>query len=238
MASQPPNSSSGNVALLTTISSDVVPIPPIELAEFPIITAEQKTSLQIAKINSDIQDIDVNIEHINKLVQQIQYTTNCDNLQKIVKRNLAAFEAKVKKAIDHELKIIQTYLPIASLPSPDTISIVKWLGKLILGPISPQLEAQIKYAVAIVKLGLAVEKLVKAIEAAVPRLEACVISTINQLKNEVTNLEHQAVNAVLSPINQALNTAESAVAQIQNQAINSVIVRASSSISINDSNRG
>ena len=183
MASTPPVTTSNLTDSITALNATAplaINIPPFSQSEIDLITASVQTSLQIAKINSDIQDIDVNIEHINKLTAQIQYTTNCDNLQKIVKRNLAGIESKAKKAIQHELDIVKHYLPISSLPSPNPVSIVKWLGKLILGPISPQLEAQIKYTLAIVKLGIAVEKLVVAVEAAAPRLEASRSSGLNQ----------------------------------------------------------
>ena len=225
MASTPPVTTSNLTDSITALNATAplaINIPPFSQSEIDLITASVQTSLQIAKINSDIQDIDVNIEHINKLTAQIQYTTNCDNLQKIVKRNLAGIESKAKKAIQHELDLVKQYLPISSLPSPNPVSIVKWLGKLILGPISPQLEAQIKYTLAIVKLGIAVEKLVVAVEAAAPRLEACAIQTLQQLQNEILNLENQAISAATKPINTVINNIDTAVSQLQNAAISTV----------------
>jgi len=224
MASIPPSTAMDyNSKVTVDFQAPDIPIQPIDEAEISKIAAATKQSLKIAKIQNDTADIDVNTEYINQLTNQLNYTTNCDVLQRIVKTHMKKLEDKAKSALDHEIKIVQSYLPIMTLPT-SPFAIISWLPKLILGPISPQLQAEIKYVASLAKLAIAIEHLAEAIAKVAPKIEACAIQTLHQLEQEVQNLERQAYNETIGKVTNAID----GVVRDVNTAVNDI---ASSAIS-------
>jgi hypothetical protein len=138
-----------------------------------------------------------NTKHINDLANQIRYTTNCNTLRKIVQEHLQSVLDIVQAKIKEEADTLSNYIPILDLPSPDPISIVKWIGKLVTGTAFTQLMAMIKMTIQMVQLLKAVENLASAIAAAAANIEACVIQiekdTLATLKTNLKIAEKQAL---------------------------------------------
>jgi len=231
MTSTPPTSGiAGNgpglFGFTAPTGSDTTPLSPCSInpPEIQIIKAKQRTAKNVAGKSRAVSDDDIQIatKQINQLVNQIKYTTNCDNLQKVVNRNLNTIKSQVAHAAKQELAIVEKYLPVVHLPSPDPTSIVKWLGKLVLGPIFPQVEAQIKYVVELAQLAVAVTKLVGVIEQVAPRLEACVISELSEIQSEINCLKNLAINTITAPITAVKNAVMTTVTQLQHEAVSQV----------------
>jgi len=212
--------------MASTPPTDTTPLSPCSInpPEIQIIKAKQRTAKKVAGPAHTAADDDIQVatKHINQLINQIQYTTNCDNLQKVVNRNLNTIKSQVAHAAKQELAIVEKYLPVVHLPSPDPISIVKWLGKLVLGPIFPQVEAQIKYVVELAQLAVAVTKLVGVIEQVAPRLEACAISELNEIQSEINCLKNLATNTIAAPVTALRTAVLSTVTQLQQEAVSQV----------------
>ena len=85
-----------------------------------------------------------NLEALDRMALQAEYITDCRTLTLFIENHLNGLEDLIGSILKRQLDIIKDFLPILSLPSPDPVSIVKWLGKLVLGSAWPQLQAMIK----------------------------------------------------------------------------------------------
>jgi hypothetical protein len=226
MASIPPSGNTGLFGFIAPTGSNTIPLSPCSInpPEIQIIKAKQRTAKNVGGTSRTSADDDIQVatKHINQLINQIKYTTNCDNLQKVINRNLNTVKSQIAHASKHELSIIEQYLPVIHLPSPNPVSIVKWLGKLVLGPIYPQVEAQIKYVVELAQLAVAVTNLAIVIEQVAPRLEACAISELNEIQSEINCLKNLATNTITAPISALNNAVLTTVNQLQQQAVSQV----------------
>jgi hypothetical protein len=179
-----------------------VPIPPIP----PAPESCQAKSDNKVEINQE-DTLVVNTKRINELTQQIRFVTDCDALKLIVKQHLDDLKKQAEKAVKDQLKLMQQYLPITSLPSPTPFGIVKWLGKLLTGTVIPMLEAFIKYTVEILQLIKAVTDLVRAVQEAMPRLRACAVDIRRMVKQDIKNEIERGAQNLKNEIFEKINSA-------------------------------
>ena len=90
--------------------------------------------------------MDKTIKEIDDMVNQISSTIDCQALELLVQEHIAAIEKIIADKIEDQLSIAKNAFPLLSLPSPDPVSIVKWLGKLILGDAFLKIQSYITQA--------------------------------------------------------------------------------------------
>ncbi len=140
--------------------------------------------------------MDKTIKEIDDMVNQISSTIDCQALELLVQEHIAAIEKIIADKIEDQLSIAKNAFPLLSLPSPDPISIVKWLGKLILGDAFLQLQSYITQAQEIIVLSRDVMKLADAISHVDETLKACLIT----IQAETLSTLQATVEAQIQPI--------------------------------------
>lgn len=144
------------------------------------------------------------VEHIKRMAEQIRHTTNCDALERMVAEHVKSVLDVIDAAVLRQANLLSEALPLISLPSPDPVSIVKWLGKLILKDVYPDLESAVKYAIQIAQLASAVAEVVAAVAYAAERLAACAIlipaEVTGAVINDLTKNVNVLVDAALSKV--------------------------------------
>jgi hypothetical protein len=136
------------------------------------------------------------IKEIDDMVNQISSTIDCQALELLVQEHIAAIEKIITDKIKDQLSIAKNAFPLLSLPSPDPVSIVKWLGKLILGDAFLQLQSYITQAQEIIVLSRDVMKLADAISHVDETLKACLIT----IQAETLSTLQATVEAQIQPI--------------------------------------
>lgn len=144
-------------------------------------------------------ELDVNIKRVKKWVEELKAISDCDSLK--MKLEISGDELKdlTKDATDEAKKLAEQYLPILKLPGPNPFKIVKWIGKLVTGSITPQLRAYIKYTMQLIQLAQAVTELATVAGELVPKLKQCAIDTIEdeidnakgEINKELKNLKRR-----------------------------------------------
>lgn len=140
--------------------------------------------------------MDKTIKEIDDMVNQISSTIDCQALELLVQEHIAAIEKIIADKIEDQLSIAKNAFPLLSLPSPDPVSIVKWLGKLILGDAFLQLQSYITQAQEIIVLSRDVIKLADAISHVDETLKACLIT----IQAETLSTLQATVEAQIQPI--------------------------------------
>ena len=140
--------------------------------------------------------MDKTIKEIDDMVNQISSTIDCQALELLVQEHIAAIEKIIADKIEDQLSIAKNAFPLLSLPSPDPVSIVKWLGKLILGDAFLQLQSYITQAQEIIVLSSDVMKLADAISHVDETLKACLIT----IQAETLSTLQATVEAQIQPI--------------------------------------
>jgi hypothetical protein len=140
--------------------------------------------------------MDKTIKEIDDMVNQISSTIDCQALELLVQEHIAAIEKIIADKIKDQLSIAKNAFPLLSLPSPDPVSIVKWLGKLILGDAFLQLQSYITQAQEIIVLSRDVIKLADAISHVDETLKACLIT----IQAETLSTLQATVEAQIQPI--------------------------------------
>ena len=140
--------------------------------------------------------MDKTIKEIDDMVNQISSTIDCQALELLVQEHIAAIEKIIADKIKDQLSIANNAFPLLSLPSPDPVSIVKWLGKLILGDAFLQLQSYITQAQEIIVLSRDIMKLADAISHVDETLKACLIT----IQAETLSTLQATVEAQIQPI--------------------------------------
>lgn len=151
----------------------------------------------------------VNTEHVNRLADQIRNTSDCDAIRVVVDEHIKSLRGLITSTVRTQADQAAKLLPILSLPGPNPIKIVKWVKKLVVGQIVPQLSAYVGYAQDLIKLAAAVANLADAISDVGPRLQECAI----QAKEDAVEA---ATNAISDEISLALDDTLTQINDVQN----------------------
>ena len=150
--------------------------------------------------------------NITKLAEQINNTTDCSALTKIFEQHLDSVTDLIEAKLESQLEILKNYLPLLSLPGANPAAIVKWLKKLLMGSILPQLKAYINLVIQIAQLQSSLQELIKAIENADDRLKRCLEQSI--IEGTKFRLQ-QKINELTQPLQDGLITVSSLETQIK-----------------------
>jgi hypothetical protein len=179
----------------------------------------------------------VNIQHLNNIVNQINAAehASCPQLELILKNSLPGIQGLID-GIQKEIPGLSAITAILSLPSPDPVSIVKWLGKLVTGIAVPQLMAEIQYAIQLVQLIQKLAEVTSKLGTLASKVEHCAIQAIEAPIIDVENLINssmQRINALqqsLSSINPSMisstlidtSNVQNFVNSVQSQGTNAI----------------
>ena len=174
--------------------------------------------VKIATQSVNQSDLLINTKRIRELTQQIRNVTDCDALKLIIKEHVEELKTLAENAAKQQLKQLEKILPILHLPSPNPISILKWIAKLVTGTAYPQLEAYIKYSLQIIDLLKAITEIITVVESAIPRLKLCAQEIpqelLFQITTEITESINNEVDKLSNKINKEINDA---ICEVVNQ---------------------
>jgi len=140
-----------------------------------------------------LQDtIDVNIDHLDKMITQISHLedASCAQINLVVNAAMNSIKG-LMAGIIKEISALNPLTSLMNLPFPDPVSIVKWLGDLVTGLIGTQVKALIKYTIKLIKISVKLGELVAAVEGILPKLAECALNAVdpstllNDLKSEL-----------------------------------------------------
>lgn len=148
----------------------------------------------------------INIDHFNQLASQIRSVEDCEAIRVVMREHLNQITGLVTSIIGVQADQLSNILPILKLPSPDPVSIVKWLGKLVLGTAYPQMIAYINYTLQLVMLASSVVTLTAAAAHAAENIKRCALEVPQELEAETLNALHtQVTDAISSSLSQVSN---------------------------------
>lgn len=151
--------------------------------------------------------MDKTIKEIDNMVIQITSTIDCQALELLVSEYVASIQQIIETKIKDQISIAKNAFPLLDLPSPDPVSIVKWLGKLIAGDAALQLQSYITQAIEIIQLSKDVVKLINAVSHIEETLKACLIT----IEAETLGKIQAAVTAQIQPILDKVNETQNLI---------------------------
>ncbi|MEI7675067.1 MAG: hypothetical protein WCI60_05055 [bacterium] len=168
--------------------------------------------------------MDKTIKEIDDMVNQISSTIDCQSLELLVSQYMASIEKIISDKIKDQISIAKNAFPLLNLPSPDPVSIVKWLGKLIAGDAALQLQSYITQAIEIIQLSKDIVKLAAAIGNVEETLKACLIT----IQAETLSSLEAAVTAQIQPILDKVNETQNLINTLTNISLDGLLLDTSS----------
>jgi hypothetical protein len=168
--------------------------------------------------------MDKTIKEIDDMVNQISSTIDCQSLELLVSEYMASIEKIISDKIEDQISIAKNAFPLLNLPSPDPVSIVKWLGKLIVGDAALQLQSYITQAIEIIQLSKDIVKLAAAIGNVEETLKACLIT----IQAETLSSLEDAVTAQIQPILDKVNETQNLINTLTNVSLDGLLLDTSS----------
>lgn len=164
------------------------------------------------------------IKEIDDMVLQISSTIDCQALELLVSEYVASIQQIIETKIKDQISIAKNAFPLLDLPSPDPVSIVKWLGKLIAGDAALQLQSYITQAIEIIQLSKDVVKLINAVSHIEETLKACLIT----IEAETLGKIQAAVTAQIQPILDKVNETQNLINTLTNISLDGLLLDTSS----------
>lgn len=150
-------------------------------------------------VQEDIAEI---TDTLLAIIQELRAVTDCD----VLKTRLRPVIKTVTKRIDGVIDEIDKQSGLgAILKLPKTPwGVIKWVKKLLLGTILPQVKALIKLAKEIIKLIKTLEELIKLIKDLDDKLKACAVEfakeAIDDVVGAIEKEINEAIDAALGPV--------------------------------------
>lgn len=148
--------------------------------------------------------LQVNTKRIRALAQEIRNSSDPDRLMLSMGLSGNEMSDMAKDLAAEAASLSSQYLPIASPPSPNPISIVKWISKFTVGSIAPQLHAFISLVAQAVAFAAAVEDLMSAINTAQSKLKNAPTAILTKELNAFSGTIHKTMYQAQSTINNAI----------------------------------
>ena len=145
-------------------------------------------------------------KRIKKITEDIENETDCLALQQKIRKELSFLEDFLDEQTKEIQRKLDEILPVLSIPL-NPFKIPKYLKKLIIGRILPDLDATIDFIKRVIEVVKAIIDLIEVIKDLKPKLEACAIGTINTIIAEVENEIDKAVADLEKKITEAIGEA-------------------------------
>jgi hypothetical protein len=117
----------------------------------------------------------INTDHFVNMIDQINNTQACDELQEVVNSAMASVNS-VKASITAELAKLMPVLALTTPPGANLTAIITWITDFINLTLTPMVKPTITYAAQLTATLDQIANVVTAIEAAAGRLTSCSIT--------------------------------------------------------------
>ena len=135
---------------------------------------------EIADVGIVVDELNVNIKRVRKLIDDINNATDCDTIKLKLKLTGDELDELLDDLKEEAKEIAKKYLPVVKLPAPSPTSILGWVKKSVLSDVMPQILAYIKILQTAADLVGAVSELAQTAQNVLPKLEACALSLIDE----------------------------------------------------------
>jgi hypothetical protein len=187
---------------LTTFDANTIPVDAfvVPAIDAPCRLDREDTEKNRARKGSSLA------ARIRKITQDIENETDCLALQQKIRKELKFIEDFIDEQTKEIQRKLDEILPVLSIPL-NPFKIPKWLKKMVIGRILPDLDATIDFMLRAIELAKAITNLIEVIVDLAPKLEACAIGTINDIKNTIQNEIDQAIADIQKQITDAIGEA-------------------------------
>ena len=140
---------------------------------------------------------------IDELTKTIESTTDCNKLQREVKKGLKWIEVQIEEGTKEIQKKLEETLGLVKVPL-NPFKIPKYIVKQTVGRVMPDLEATIDFIKRTVELINALTRLIAVVDSVQDRLEACAFSTIRMVTEFARNEIDEAINELKMSVSDAI----------------------------------
>ena len=193
---------STNIAsrLAKLVGANTQPIPNVPTQCFKQITRKAKFK-QPAK-QDDVTQL---TRQINEFTAKLKYETDCASIQITAKGLLQHGQHWAEGKMSASEKYIANAIKELSIPSPDPVSIVKWIVKKTTGDSLPKLESAIRSTIEVLLLIQAVANLVAVLAQLPAKLEACAKDVVHMAEQSALNTVKDFINKEACALQQAIS---------------------------------
>jgi hypothetical protein len=135
---------------------------------------------EIADVSIVVDELNVNIKRVRKLIDDINNATDCDTIKLKLKLTGDELDELLDDLKEEAKDIAKKFLPAVKLPKPTPTSILGWVKKHVLGNVIPQINAYIKILQTASELVGAISELAQTAQNVLPKLEQCALSLVNE----------------------------------------------------------
>ena len=143
---------------------------------------------------------------IDSITSSIEGTLDCNKLQQEVQTVLDSIKAQIEDATEYIAKKLAESLGLVAVPL-NPFKIPKYIVKLVLNLILPDLEATIDFIKRTIELVNAITKLIATIDKVIDRLEACAFSTVMLVTDAARNEIDEGINEFKLSVSDAIGDA-------------------------------
>lgn len=140
---------------------------------------------------------------IEELTKTIESTTDCNKLQREVKKGLKWIEVQIEEGTKEIQKKLDENLGLTKVPF-NPFKIPKYIVKQTIGKVMPDLEATIDFMKRTVELINALTRLITVVDGVQDRLEACAFSTLRLVSEFARNEVDEAINELKMSVSDAI----------------------------------
>jgi len=165
-----------------------------------------RSDQKIEKANKSPNELAIATARINELTAQIRSFNDYDGLRAIVVQHLNDLRQDIDEKLKEKSVLYERIAPLLKLPLTPW-AVVKFIKKMVLKDILPELQAAITMAIQIIKLLQALNALQIEIREALERLEEFVKSLPDFILQEAQKTLDQAVISLQNTIQDAIQDA-------------------------------
>jgi hypothetical protein len=162
-----------------------------------------RSDQKIEKANKTPNELAIAIDRINELTAQIRSFNDYDGLRAIVVQHLNDLRQDIDEKLKEKSKLYEKIAPLLKLPLTPW-AVVKFIKKMVLKDILPELQAAITMAIQIIRLLQALNNLQIEIREALERLEEFIKSLPDFILQEAQKTLDQAVISLQNAIQDAI----------------------------------
>lgn len=162
-----------------------------------------QTDKTVVELNAASGELAINIAHIDALIAQIKWATDCEVLMELAKDYLKQLTDMIAGVIKSKTSVAP-YLAILKAPFPTPQDIVKWIKRLIGATALTQFKAVMNFIEQLILLAKAVRDLIDAIAEIDDKLKACALELGEMAIDQVVDaLAQEVEEAIVAGLEEA-----------------------------------
>jgi hypothetical protein len=187
MAIAPPGQTNILQRALDAANVQLTGTTPTTNTDVPQNCFKQVTAKPKIKSSGKQDDLAKLTQEIKEFTAKIKAETDCASIEVTAKALLEQGQHWTEGKIDNAIKSLKDAIKQLNLPSPDPVSIVKWIVKKVTGDALPKLEAALRAFIEVTQLVSAVADLIATLALLPKKLEACAKDFVEREKAEILN---------------------------------------------------